>query len=399
MQSNTRPWLVTLGMTGALILLFGFQNCAPMLPMEGVATLNSNARATATPGPVQTPSPGTGGYTQNVIDGVCSDNTTTDPMASRYVGAANGTLLGFVNQTTGSENQAAFWKISSGNVIHGVVCKITGPDTKDNSWRLAAIADFNGDFNPDVLWRNATSGEVAIWLMNGANRTQTKILTTSGATTPITMDYNDWELEGVGIFDGTGRASVVWRNRAGSIQIWAMNGLNSPVSRSLGAGFENAPTGYSIVGFGDFRGDYRSDIVFRNGGSHVVWFVAPNGAVTSETFVDPIDAGVQKIVIGDYNGDARSDLLLQNADGTLTVRYMSYRAQVSTALTVAKPADGWQLLFSQDVTTDNISDWIWKIPGAGDPFVAYSPLSGAPQPTRTLNSIKTGWEPFQYLHH
>ena len=37
--------------------------------------------------------------------------------------------------------------------------------------RIALDRDFNGDGKADILWRNTTSGTVAMWLMNGGSIT------------------------------------------------------------------------------------------------------------------------------------------------------------------------------------------------------------------------------------
>ena len=34
-------------------------------------------------------------------------------------------------------------------------------------WTIAGVGDFDGNGKADILWRNTTSGAVAIWLMNG----------------------------------------------------------------------------------------------------------------------------------------------------------------------------------------------------------------------------------------
>ena len=36
-------------------------------------------------------------------------------------------------------------------------------------WDIAGTGDFNNDGYADILWRNHTTGDVAIWLMNGTS--------------------------------------------------------------------------------------------------------------------------------------------------------------------------------------------------------------------------------------
>ena len=35
------------------------------------------------------------------------------------------------------------------------------------SWQISGTADFNGDLKADLLWQNATTGDVAVWTMDG----------------------------------------------------------------------------------------------------------------------------------------------------------------------------------------------------------------------------------------
>jgi hypothetical protein len=34
-------------------------------------------------------------------------------------------------------------------------------------WQTVAVTDFDGDGQPDILWRNTSTGECCIWLMAG----------------------------------------------------------------------------------------------------------------------------------------------------------------------------------------------------------------------------------------
>ena len=56
------------------------------------------------------------------------------------------------------------------------------------------------------MWRNAANGQNIGWVMNG-------LTVSSSAFLPAIADPN-WEVKGVGDFDGDGQADVIWRNKA-----------------------------------------------------------------------------------------------------------------------------------------------------------------------------------------
>ena len=65
--------------------------------------------------------------------------------------------------------------------------------------------------------RNKVNGQDMIWLLNGL------AVASSGSLPPIT-DMN-WEIKGVGDFDGDGKTDVLWRNKVTGQNIdWLMNG-------------------------------------------------------------------------------------------------------------------------------------------------------------------------------
>jgi hypothetical protein len=92
--------------------------------------------------------------------------------------------------------------------------------------------DFNGDGNTDILWRNYSTGENAVWLMNGTTELNSVLLRT------IPANLN-WDIVGTGNFNGDGNTDILWRNYStGENAVWLMNGtteLNSVYLRTIPA--------------------------------------------------------------------------------------------------------------------------------------------------------------------
>jgi hypothetical protein len=78
------------------------------------------------------------------------------------------------------------------------------------------------------------SGNTAIWLMNGSQISQTGGL----GNVPT-----NWVVAETGDFNGDGKGDILWRdNGSGNTAIWFMNG----VQISLTAGLGNIPTTWAI---------------------------------------------------------------------------------------------------------------------------------------------------------
>src|SRR5262245_36136955 len=137
----------------------------------------------------------------------------------------------------------------------------------DLNWKIAGVGDFDGDGKSDILWRNGATGQNLVWLMNGSTIVGQPVIN-------WVTDFN-WSIAGVGDFDGDGKSDILWHNSAtGSNTIWRMSGATI----SGGAvGFEVvADLNWNITGVGDFDGDGKSDIQWRNSatGENMAWFMS-----------------------------------------------------------------------------------------------------------------------------
>ena len=82
-------------------------------------------------------------------------------------------------------------------------------------------ADFNADGIPDILWRN-TSGDNAIWYMTGENGS-----TLSSYEYLIPITDTAWNIVGTTDLDEDGKPDILWRNAStGDNVAWYMTGEN-----------------------------------------------------------------------------------------------------------------------------------------------------------------------------
>src|SRR5437773_447286 len=198
---------------------------------------------------------------------------------------------------------------------------------------VCAPMDFDGDCKSDVLWRNSATGEDYVWLMNGLT------IATGGFLT--TVDDPARQIQGTGDFDGDGKADILWRNAVtGEIYIWLMNGLS--VASYGSVEFVDPALGWQVQGIGDFDGDGRSDILWRNlstGENYIYlmngWTIAAQGLLNVLT-----DPAWQVKGVGDFEGDGKADILWRStATGENYVYFMNGWAIASQGLldTVADP--------------------------------------------------------------
>src|SRR3989449_106838 len=168
-----------------------------------------------------------------------------------------------------------------------------------------APMDFDGDCKSDVLWRNSATGEDYLWLMNG------RTIATGGYLR--TVGDPAWQIVGTGDFDGDGKADILWRNAVtGQNYIYLMNGLTIASEGSVNV--VDPVSGWQVQGIGDFDGDGRDDVLWRNlaTGENYIWLMNGSTIASGGLLRTVADQAWQVKGIGDFDGDGKADILWRN---------------------------------------------------------------------------------------
>ena len=232
----------------------------------------------------------------------------------------------------------------------------------DLNWTIAGIGDFNRDGKADVLWRHGVTGEVVIWLMNGTSIISASVVGTVADT--------NWKIAGVGDFDGDGKSDVVWYDSAtGQVVVWLMNGTSISSATVVTT---VADLNWNIVGVGDLDGDGKADLFWRNAatGENVVWRM--NGAsialASSTTTVSNLNYKV--VGLGDVNGDSKADVFWWNqSTGDVVVWLMNGVTLTSATLITTVSDTNYHVEAVADFDGDGVADLMWRKVTTGETVV------------------------------
>ena len=212
------------------------------------------------------------------------------------------------------------------------------------NWRMEAAADFNGDNQVDIFWRDYASGTNAIWFM-GSDRT-----TILGGSSLLSLSPN-WTVGGIADFNGDNRPDILWRDSAtGANVVWFMGGTHNTTILG-GSMLTSVGSNWSIGGLADFNGDNRPDILWRDSatGANAVWFMGSTNSTTivGGSALTSVGLGWTLSGVTDFNGDSRPDILWRDyATGTNVVWFMggTNSTTIVGGSTLAPVATTWKPL-------------------------------------------------------
>ncbi len=307
--------------------------------------------------------PGTYTVTLTVTDNGGYSHTKT---AQVVVGGG-----GFRNDFNGDGRSEIYWRENSTGesyiwTLNGtaVTAAASVHREADLGWRVVGTGDFNADGRTDVFWRHNTTGATYIHLMNGMAK-----LPGSGGSQ--TVPDQTWQIVMFGDFDGNGSSDVYWRNTTtGQCLVWYMQGLLP----SRTAIVYTAPAEWKTIGAGDFNGDGVSDVLWHNSTTGEVYVHRMSSTGINPTGTGSLgrvaDLNWEIVATGDFNGDSKSDLFWRNkVSGGNIVWTIDGTSVSSIAQSSVVPDTSWKVVSSGDYNGDGREDIFWRHSGNGSNYI------------------------------
>ena len=217
--------------------------------------------------------------------------------------------------------------------------------------------DFNGDGRSDILWRS-DSGALSDWLAN-ANGGFAGNDGNAYGTVPTS-----WKMAGTGDFNGDGRSDILWRNSDGSLSDWLANSNGGFAANDANA-FTKVATSWHVVSTGDFNGDGREDLLWRSdSGALSDWLANANGGFASNdaNAYTTVSTSWKVAGTGDFNGDGREDILWRSDSGALSDWLANanggFTSNDANAYTTAPT--NWHIAGTGDYNGDGREDILWR---------------------------------------
>ena len=211
-------------------------------------------------------------------------------------------------------------------------------DPNPNPLRIAGIADLDGDGHPDVVWQDPVSGAAQVWFLTGTDGATFNYVGAGGFTL---SGPNAWRIAAVADIDGDGHPDLVWQDPVtGTSQVWFMTG--SLGTTMNGSAMLSGPNSWRIVGAADFDGNGHPDLVWQDPGTGMsqVWFMGGaqgTDVIGSAALGGPNAWRIARVM--DFDGDGHPDLVWQDPVSGASQAWLFGGAQ-GTTVTGAAPLTG-----------------------------------------------------------
>jgi hypothetical protein len=282
---------------------------------------------------------GAGDFDHNGVQDLVLQNTASGQVNVNYYGGPGGTtVIGFAVLNSGAG--------------------MTG-------WSVVAVADMNGDGSPDLVWQNASSGEVVVDYYGGtggATMTGSAVLN-SGAGTAGSV------VVAAADFDGNGTPDLVWQNQTTwQVTVNYYQGTTLIGAACLSCGINTA--NWQVVGAIDMNADGVPDLIYQNTQTSQVNvdYYGSGGGTTFKGWnclnCGAIVSGLAVRAVAKFGGSGEPDLVYQNTgSNAVTVYYYGLGGAIlqgTACVSCGIDTAGWQLVGTGDFDGNGVPDLVYQ---------------------------------------
>jgi hypothetical protein len=228
-------------------------------------------------------------------------------------GPAGATIQG-LGDTDGDGKADVLWRGANGRFaisqLDGLAVAATTEFAYNPgfAWRAISFGDANGDRKADIVFHNASTGQVAVWLLDGASIASGALIGTMAQATPLA----------VGDINGDGNRDIVWRRSNGEIWGWLLNGTSAPISKRIGGTVVGSD--WQIPVIADLDGDCMDDLIWRSRSTGMVISWKMHGLTMDAFAILSSAVSTDWTIEGspDIDGDGKREVLWRNKSTSQT---------------------------------------------------------------------------------
>jgi hypothetical protein len=176
---------------------------------------------------------------------------------------------------------------------------------------------------------------------------------------------SSYTFAGIGDFNGDGRSDVLWRDASGTLSEW-LGQSNGSFAWNSKAAFQIG-TDWQLAGTGDFNGDGIDDLLWRNSGTGQAteWLGQSDGTFAWNANFN-LSTNFHLAGTGDFNGDGITDLMWRDASGNLSEWLGQSNGSFAwNPNAIYSMSNDWELAGTGDYNHDGVDDLLWRSDSTG----------------------------------